>query len=113
MKKLLIPLFIGLALLGITAAPAAAEAKVPTVLSMYGGYGYAGQILDLEVGSGCAGVGFMNNAASSLYNRHGITLRLYDATNCTGAYTTISSGQRVPDLRTWGWDNRIGSVRRN
>ena len=97
--------------LGLAAAPAVAA---PTALSLYTGTGYSGQLQDLVVGTGCVHPNeVLIDNAESVYNRHGITLRMYRADNCTGAYMTIYAGQKFPNLNTLGYGNTIASVRRN
>jgi hypothetical protein len=111
-RKLLAALALAAALLlGFGAAPAQAA---PTALSLYSGTGYSGQLQDLVVGTGCVhpNEALIDNA-ESVYNRHGITLRMYRADNCTGAYMTIFAGQKFPNLNSLGYGNTIASVRRN
>ncbi|MEU8250706.1 peptidase inhibitor family I36 protein [Nonomuraea sp. NPDC048916] len=119
-KRLGIPLAaLTLALTGAVATASPAQADYTDCFSgrlcFWQDYEYSGTLGMYSPSTSCYSMGVMNNETTSVYNRSGRTVRLYDSGNCTGDYYSISNGFRVWNLRYGpqgsNWNDRISSFK--
>lgn len=58
-----------------------------------------------NVSTTCYSMGVMNNAASSVYNRTGRGVRMYDSGDCSGAYSVVLDGDAIGSMSATGVGN--------
>lgn len=104
-------------------APGVAQAKdtvsTQTMSDCFSGYlclwqdsYFSGPLGMYNPSTSCYTMGVMNNAVSSIYNRTGGMVRVYDGSGCTGSYSDFGNGDYAGSLSLSGWNDKITSFRR-